>query len=39
MELKGKALPTICIEDDLVFESIIPHLYYQQKGYGQARNH
>jgi hypothetical protein len=24
MELKGKVLPTICIERDLVFESIIP---------------
>ena len=24
MELKGKVLPTICIEGDLVFESIIP---------------
>lgn len=24
MELKGKVLPTICIEKDLVFESIIP---------------
>ena len=24
MELKGKVLPTICIENDLVFESIIP---------------
>ena len=24
LELKGKVLPTICIEDDLVFESIIP---------------
>jgi hypothetical protein len=24
MELKGKVLPTICIESDLVFESIIP---------------
>ena len=24
LELKGKVLPTICIEEDLVFESIIP---------------
>ncbi len=24
LELKGKVLPTICIEKDLVFESIIP---------------
>ena len=24
LELKGKVLPTICIENDLVFESIIP---------------
>lgn len=24
LELKGKVLPTICIEDDLVFESLIP---------------
>ncbi|MEJ2157649.1 MAG: hypothetical protein P8X96_20150 [Desulfobacteraceae bacterium] len=24
MELKGKVLPTICIEGDLVFQSIIP---------------
>jgi hypothetical protein len=24
LELKGKVLPTICIEPDLVFESIIP---------------
>ncbi len=24
LELKGKVLPTICIEGDLVFESIIP---------------
>jgi len=24
MELKGKVLPSICIEGDLVFESIIP---------------
>jgi len=24
LELKGKVLPTICIERDLVFESIIP---------------
>ncbi len=24
MELKGRVLPTICIEGDLVFESIIP---------------
>lgn len=24
IELKGKVLPTICIENDLVFESIIP---------------
>lgn len=24
IELKGKVLPTICIEEDLVFESIIP---------------
>ncbi len=24
MELKGRVLPTICIEKDLVFESIIP---------------
>lgn len=24
MELKGKVLPTICIQNDLVFESIIP---------------
>lgn len=24
MELKGRVLPTICIESDLVFESIIP---------------
>jgi hypothetical protein len=24
MELKGKVLPTICIEKDLVFQSIIP---------------
>ena len=24
LELKGKVLPTICIEQDLVFESIIP---------------
>lgn len=24
MELKGKVLPSICIEEDLVFESIIP---------------
>jgi len=24
LELKGKVLPTICIESDLVFESIIP---------------
>ena len=24
MELKGRGLPTICIEGDLVFESIIP---------------
>ena len=24
MELKGRVLPTICIENDLVFESIIP---------------
>jgi len=24
MELKGRVLPTICIEDDLVFESLIP---------------
>lgn len=24
MELKGKVLPTICIEEDLVFQSIIP---------------
>ena len=24
IELKGKVLPTICIESDLVFESIIP---------------
>ncbi len=24
MELKGKVLPSICIENDLVFESIIP---------------
>ncbi len=24
MELKGKVLPTICMENDLVFESIIP---------------
>lgn len=24
MELQGKVLPTICIEEDLVFESIIP---------------
>lgn len=24
LELKGRVLPTICIEEDLVFESIIP---------------
>lgn len=24
LELKGKVLPTICIEEDLVFQSIIP---------------
>ena len=24
LELKGKVLPTICIENDLVFESLIP---------------
>jgi len=24
LDLKGKVLPTICIEEDLVFESIIP---------------
>ncbi|MFH1135418.1 MAG: hypothetical protein V1816_04970 [Pseudomonadota bacterium] len=24
MELKGKVLPTICIENDLVFQSVIP---------------
>ena len=24
MELKGKVLPTICIEEDLVFQSVIP---------------
>ncbi len=24
MEMKGKVLPTVCIEGDLVFESIIP---------------
>ena len=35
LELKGKVLPTICIEKDLVFESIIPQ--YEELIDGMAK--